>query len=131
MTAPLLRGIRAHLNEGGRALVPLAVPEPLPADQLGRARVATADDGSKLSVAVVSQKRDEAARTQLSVLRYERHRGGQSTVEERPWLLHWYTRSEFESLAEEAGLRVEAVTGADGSPAASDAVDADFHLQAV
>lgn len=126
-----LRGIRAHLHVGGQALVPLFVPEPAPADQIGRVRTALADDGSELSVAVVSQERDEAARTQLSVLRYERRRGGESTVEERPWLLHWYTRRGFESLAEEAGLRVVSVTGADGSAAAPDAVDAGFRLRAV
>lgn len=126
-----LRGVRAHLAEGGRALVPLFTPEPAPAERIGRPSVTTADDGSELSVTVVSQERDEAARTQLTVLRYEQRRGDDSTAEDRPWLLHWYTRHGFEAMAETAGLRVVSVTGADGSPAAPDTVDAHFHLQAV
>ena len=36
-----LRGIRAHLGPGGTAMVPLFVPEPAPADQVGEARTAT------------------------------------------------------------------------------------------
>lgn len=126
-----LRGIRAHLAGGGRVLVPLFMPEATPVDRVGQASVATADNGSELSVTVVSQERDEAARTQLTALRYERRQGSESTVEVRPWLLHWYTRSGFEALAEAAGLRVVAVTTADGSPAAPDTTDASFHLQAV
>lgn len=126
-----LHGIRAHLAEGGRALVPLFMPEPTPAEQIGRPSVTTADDGSELSVTVVSQERDEAARTQLTVLRYERRRDGESTVEDRPWLLHWYTRPGFEAMAEAAGLRAVAVTTAEGAPAAPDTVDADFRLQAL
>lgn len=126
-----LRGIRAHLAEGGLALVPLFMPEPTPADQVGRASTATAEDGSELRVTVVSQERDEAARTQLAVLRYERHRDGESTVEDRSWLLHWYTRPGFEAMAEAAGLRVVSVTSADGSPVGPGTVDASFRLQAV
>ena len=71
------------------------------------------------------------ARTQTTTLRYERHRDGESTIEDRPWLLHWYTRAGFESLAGAAGLGVVSVTEADGSSAAADATDLRFRLQAV
>ena len=125
-----LRSIRTHLVEGGRALVPLFVPDRTPAEQVGQAHVTTADDGAELRVSVVSEERDEVARTQTTTLRYERHRDGESTIEDRPWLLHWYTRAGFESLAGAAGLGVVSVTDADGSPAAADATDLRFRLQA-
>lgn len=125
-----LRGIRAHLTETGTALVPLFVPAPTPAEQIGRARVATADDGAELRVSVVSEKRDEASRTQTTTLRYERHHDGASTVEDRPWSLHWYTRAGFESLAEAAGLQVLSVGDPGGGPAEEDTTDTHFRLRA-
>lgn len=115
-----LNGIRAHLVDGGTALVPLFTPEPTPADQIGRVRTATASDGAELRVSVVAEERDETARTQTTLLRYERHHGSDSTVEDRPWVLHWYTRERFEKLAASAGLAVSAVTDADGGPAPAD-----------
>ena len=39
---------------------------------------------------------------------------------ERPWVLHWHTQDGFRSLAEAAGLVVQAVLGFDGTPAASE-----------
>jgi SAM-dependent methyltransferase len=104
-----LRGIRDHLAEGGTALVPVFVPSPTPAEQIGRVRTTTADDGAELRVSVVSEERSDSARTQTTVLRYERHRGGESTVVDRPWVLHWYTRSGFEALATAAGLTAVSV----------------------
>ncbi|MGK5551439.1 class I SAM-dependent methyltransferase [Actinomadura kijaniata] len=94
-----LRDIRAHLTDDGAALVPLFVPSPTPAEQIGRVRTATAPDGAELRVSVVAEERDEAARTQTRLLRYERRHGADSSVVERPWILHWYTRSGFQALA--------------------------------
>ncbi|MFF6784615.1 methyltransferase domain-containing protein [Streptomyces sp. NPDC012510] len=116
-----LRGIRAHLAEGGTALVPLFTPAPTPAEQIGQVRTATAPDGAELRVSVVAEQRDETARTQTTLLRYERHHGSESTVEDRPWILHWYPRDRFEELAAAAGLAVAAVTDTDGKPAPADA----------
>lgn len=104
-----LRGVRSHLAEGGTALVPLFVPSPTPAEQFGRVRTATADDGAELRVSVVSEERDESARTQTTLLRYERHHGGGSTVVDRPWTIHWHSREGFESLAATAGLTAVSV----------------------
>ncbi|MEU1574163.1 class I SAM-dependent methyltransferase [Streptomyces collinus] len=115
-----LRGIRAHLAVGGTALVPLFTPAPTPAEEIRRVRTAAAPDGAELRVSVVAEQRDEAARTQTALLRYERHHGTDSTVDERPWLLHWYPREQFEKLATTAGLAVTAVTDADGKPARGD-----------
>lgn len=110
-----LRGIRAHLAEGGTALVPLFVPTPTPAEDIGRLRTAVADDGAELRVSVVSEERDDDARTQTTLLRYERHGDGESTVVDRPWVIHWYTRSGFERLAAEAGLAAVSVQDVPGT----------------
>ncbi|GLY78633.1 class I SAM-dependent methyltransferase [Actinoallomurus iriomotensis] len=124
-----LRGIRAHLAEGGAALVPLFVPSPTPAEQIGRVRTAFAADGAELRVSVVAEERDEVARTQTTLLRYERHRGADRSVAERPWVLHWYSRSGFEALAASAGLTVTAVTDDHGNPAPISATDLNFRLR--
>lgn len=125
-----LRGIRAHLAEGGTALVPLFTPSPTPADQIGRVRAAAAPDGAELRVSVVAEERDETARTQTTLLRYERHHGSDSTIVERPWVMHWYSQDQFEHLATTAGLAVTSVTDQDGKPAsASDTGLLHFRLQ--
>lgn len=125
-----LEGVRAHLVPGGQALVPLFVPEPTPAGQIGRVRTATAADGAVLGVSVVAQERDEVARTHTSVLRYERRTGAGRTVEERAWVVHWYTRAGFEALAAAAGLGVVSVSGPDGAPAHPGEGDLRFRLRA-
>ncbi|WP_327700458.1 class I SAM-dependent methyltransferase [Streptomyces sp. NBC_00459] len=126
-----LRGIRAHLAEGGTVLVPLFTPAPTPVEQLGLVRTAVAPDGAELRFSVVAEERDELARTQTTLLRYERHHGSDSSVVERPWILHWYTRDQFEKLATTAGLTVTAVTDPDGRPAPASATDLlHFRLQA-
>ncbi|WP_416972498.1 class I SAM-dependent methyltransferase [Streptomyces sp. 4F14] len=107
-----LRGIRAHLDEGGTALIPLFTPTPTAPETIGAVRTVTAPDGAELRVSVVSERRDEQARTQTTLLRYERHHGADSVVEDRPWVLHWYDR--FEHLAETAGLTTTSVTEQDG-----------------
>jgi SAM-dependent methyltransferase len=125
-----LRGVRRHLVDGGSALIPLHIPSLSPADQIGRVRTATGDDGAELRFSLVSEERDETTRTQTSLLRYERHGGDERTVVERPWLLHWYTRSGFTDLATAAGLTTVSVTDADGDNAADDAVHMVFRLRA-
>ncbi|MFJ9736609.1 class I SAM-dependent methyltransferase [Streptomyces sp. NPDC101166] len=118
-----LRGIRAHLADGGTALVPLFTPAPTPAEQIGRVRTAVGPDGAEFRVSVVAEQRDEAARTQTTLLRYERHHGSDSIVEDRPWTMHWYPRERFEELAAAAGLAVTAVTDTAGRPAPADAAE--------
>ncbi|WP_409473593.1 class I SAM-dependent methyltransferase [Streptomyces sp. HC307] len=118
-----LRGIRAHLAEGGTALVPLFTPAPTPAEQIGRVRTAVAPEGAELRVSVVAEQRDETARTQTTLLRYERHHGSDRTIEERPWILHWYPRDQFEKLATTAGLAVTAITDPEGKPTPADTTD--------
>ncbi|MFF0728767.1 class I SAM-dependent methyltransferase [Streptomyces sp. NPDC004134] len=116
-----LRAIRTHLAAGGTALIPLHLPAPTAAADVGRARTATGPDGAELLVRVVAENRDEHTRTQTTLLRYERYHPSGSSVTERPWVLHWYTRDGFETLAAVAGLDVAGVTDPDGGPAAPDA----------
>lgn len=116
-----LRAVRAHLTPDGTALVPLHTPGPTPAETIGAVRSAVAPDGAELRFAVVAEERNETARTQTALLRYERHLGADSTVVDRPWLLHWYPREVFAELAAAAGLTVAAVTAPGGGPAADEA----------
>ena len=99
-----LRGIRAHLLPDGVAVVPLFVPAPTPADQLGRVRETPGADGSVLRFSILSEKRDESAHVQRAVLRYERHRGDEREIVDRTWVLHWYAPERFRELAAAAGL---------------------------
>jgi SAM-dependent methyltransferase len=124
-----LRRVRAHLTDEGTALVPLFAPEPTPAERIGLVRTATAPDGAELSVSVVAEERDETARTQTALLRYERRHGRDHSVTERPWVLHWYPREVFEELVATAGLTVTAVTDPQGRPAPDDATEVTFRLR--
>jgi SAM-dependent methyltransferase len=116
-----LARIRAHLEVGGSALIPLFIPSATPKELLGRPRESRAPDGAILRVASVSEMRDDAARVQTTVLRYERERDGAIDVLERPWLLHWYTQAGFRELATSTGFAIDAVLDATGRPAADDA----------
>ncbi len=100
-----LRGIRGHLAPGGRALVPLFVPAPTPPERLGAASEVDDGHGVTLRVTVLTQVRDESARMQSTVLRYERHSPTSSTRQDRTWTLHWHTPSGFEELVARSGLR--------------------------
>lgn len=111
-----LRRIAAHLEPGGGALVPLFVPEPVAPDDLGRPRRHNEGGGVVLQVTTVSSFRDEAARMQRTVLRYERIRDGAAEVEERDWLLHWHTQESFGAMATAAGLVATVVRDAAGGP---------------
>ncbi|MGW1997511.1 class I SAM-dependent methyltransferase [Embleya sp. NPDC001921] len=125
-----LRRIRAHLADEGTVLVPLFNPVPTPAEQIGHVRTATAPDGVELRVSVVAEQRDEQARTQTALLRYERHDGSETSVVERPWVLHWYPHDVFGDLATAAGLAVTAVTDRHGKPVPAHATDLHVRLQA-
>lgn len=108
-----LRRIAEHLTDDGAAFIPLFIPRPTPTAAFGVFREATTDDGTRLRFAALRESRDEAARTQTTLLRYERHREADPEVLERPWLLHWHTRDGFRALAADAGLAVVSVDGGD------------------
>ncbi len=82
--------IRDHLDPAGAALIPLFIPEPVPPRHLGRVREHVDERGRTLRVSATSSDRDEAARLQTTMLRYEIVDGDDHQVIERPWVLHWH-----------------------------------------
>lgn len=126
-----LQRIRAHLDEGGSALIPLFVPPATPEEKLGQVREAVEPDGSTIRVSAIGEVRDEVERRQETILRYERAHGDTSTVVERPWILHWYSQDRFRALAESAGLATVMVFDPAGGPADETADECAFWLNAV
>ncbi|MDH4366275.1 MAG: class I SAM-dependent methyltransferase [Acidimicrobiia bacterium] len=124
-----LQRISAHLDPVGAALIPLFIPEPVPDRHLGFVREHIDERGRILRVTATATERDDAARRQVTMLRYEVIEGDASQVVERPWVLHWHTQSGFGELAVDAGLRVESVLAADGSQASLDATEFGFVLR--
>lgn len=124
-----LGGIRAHLADGGTALIPLFIPACTPQSQFSRVREATAADGATLRVSIVAEDRDEPGRTQRTTLRYERHSDGESTIVDRPWTLHWHTPAGFRTLARAAGLTTIAIRDDAGRPVSDDATEFTFLLR--
>ena len=116
-----LARIRAHLEPEGSALIPLFVPAPVPVDALGRPRTHVTSDGRTMRVTVISEDRDDGARLQTTVLRYELEDGGDRIVEERPWVVHWHTQDGFRQLLGDAGMLVGGVLSPDGHPAPTNA----------
>ena len=107
MAARALERISLHLEPGGSVLIPLFVPEPTDPSVFGSSREHRADDGSVMRLTTVSESRDDTARTQATVLRYEVLRNGiVADASERSWLLHWHTREGFRQLADAAGFTV-------------------------
>jgi len=113
-----LKRIAAHLDPSGAALIPLFVPPPVPARDLGRVSERIVDGGPTMRCTTVDAHRNDKQRLQVATLRYERVEpdGATSTVE-RDWALHWYSPSQFAELVAAAGLRPLRVVDADGSPA--------------
>jgi hypothetical protein len=97
-----LQRIEAHLASGGRALIPLFVPEPV--RDLGEARVHVESDGTLLRFIALDEQRDDESRVQKTWTRYERVRGEETEVLEREWVVHWFSAGGFTDLAAQAGL---------------------------
>ncbi len=116
-----LHRIREHLDDGGGALIPLFIPQPTPVDALGRFREKAGEQGAQLRFAALSETRDDMARVQTSLLRYERIVEGETEALERPWMLHWHTQDGFRALAAAANLTVAAVLDSSGKAATLDA----------
>ncbi|HQY86043.1 MAG TPA: class I SAM-dependent methyltransferase, partial [Ilumatobacteraceae bacterium] len=113
-----LERIAAHLEPGGAALIPLFVPPPVPAADIGRVSERIVEGGHTLRCTTIAVQRRETERLQTATLRYERveNDGERSTID-RDWTLHWYTPPLFAELVAAAGLRPLRVVDADGAPA--------------
>lgn len=120
-----LRAIRSHLDDDGLALIPLFIPSASDWHP-GRTREVVTADGATVRVTALSEDRDDDARTQTTVLRYEKHTDGVSAVVDRPWTLHWHTRAGFEALVAAAGLVTREVRDPAGRAADDDAAEFTF-----
>jgi SAM-dependent methyltransferase len=108
--------IREHLSPDGSLLLPLFIPSPTPAAVLGRPRVHVTEEGVEMRFTAVSERRDDAARVQATLTRYERRDGSAHEVEDREWLLHWYGIADIRALVDRAGLEVTRVLNPAGGP---------------
>lgn len=116
--AQALQRIRSHLSPGGCALVPLYIPDAIRPEELNQWRSDVDEQGRVIRFATVGCRRDDDARVQTLVLRYERDGEGATESLERDFALHWYTRDHFRALAESVGLRVARVIPDDPDTAA-------------
>ena len=118
-----LRAIGNHLAPGGAALIPLWIPGPTPAEELGVAREAGGQDGALLRYAAIGETYDVAARTRVTTTRYERHTTSGVETVERQWVLHWHSPEQFRALCGRAGLQVHSMVDDDGEPVTDTAED--------
>lgn len=115
-----LTRIRAQLLPDGGAMIPLFVPAPTPADQLGRPRSHRPLAGTEMRFSVLAEWRDERTRLQRALCRYELISPTETVTEERDWVLHWYAHDTIRDIAADAGLTVASMLTFEGRPAATD-----------
>jgi hypothetical protein len=116
-----LRAIRDHLTDNGAALIPLWVPEPTSADELGVTRATHDGPDVELRYTPLSETYDPGLRTRITTSRYERVTADGTELADREWIIHWHTPSAFRSLCEDAGLQVISMVDDDTNEPASDA----------
>ena len=115
-----LLAIRDHLTDDGMALIPLWIPDPTPAEELGVSR--SHDDGLGVEVRYtpVSEMSDAVARARVTSSRYERVSSTGTEVAEREWVIHWQTPKSFAGLCDETGLDLVSLLDDDTASAATE-----------
>ena len=121
--ARTLERIHAHLEPGGRALIPLEIED---ADAIGRnvGRSREVDDpsGGRLRVVLLELDVRGEGRNLAQRLRYERiPPTGDPVVVERTWERRWWTQDQFRELASAAGFDALRFLAPAGGPAEPDA----------
>jgi hypothetical protein len=116
-----LVAIRAQLTDGGAALIPLWVPDPTPADELGVSRTTDDGPGVELRYTPLSESYGREQCTRVTTARYERITPDGTQVADREWIIHWHTPASFRRLCEEAGLQVVGMVDEDTNEAATEA----------
>lgn len=112
-----LRCFRAHLEAGGRALIPLHLPwrhdigvEPATPGEWRLRRVATRPEDDAVVRCYENPSFDFERQLQEVRLRFEVMRAGEViAAEESVQLLRWYTQEEFTALLRETGFRAISV----------------------
>ena len=105
--------LRPHLHPEGAALLTFFVPERR-ADPTGWSRRRVLDDGTEIAVTALGVERDEDERTEVTRLRYERVRHGETERLDRDWCIHWASPAALIGMAEEAGLVVRSARDVHG-----------------
>lgn len=122
---------RAHLEEGGRAFIPLHLPwlhdigvEPAPPGEWRLRRVATRPEDEAVVRCFENASFDFERQIQHVRLRFEVARGGAVIATERSeQRLRWYTQEEFADLLQEAGFsQVTALEAYSWDPADAESV---------
>lgn len=113
-----LRAVREHLTHEGAALIPLWVPGPTPATELGVTRAA--DDGtgtgSEVRYTPLAETYDRQRRTRTTTSRYERVTAHGTEVADREWIIHSHTPRMFRALCAAAELTVDLRDDGTGAP---------------
>jgi trans-aconitate methyltransferase len=115
-----LVAIREHLTDDGTALIPLWVPDPTSADELGVARTTEDGPGVELRYTPLSESYDSGERTRVTTTQYERVTAQGAEVADREWVIHWHTPESFQRLCSEAGLQVTRLVDDDTNETAAD-----------
>lgn len=118
-----LRSIRAHLEPGGSALIPLEVEDTdaLRA-RLGVTREVSTASGDRLRFCMTEFEVSEDGRGFRHRLRYERVPvRGEPEVIERDWVRRGWSQQQFRPLMEAAGFREASFLAPEGWPAPPDA----------
>lgn len=106
--------LRPHLHSDGAALLTFFVPERR-GDVTGWSRRRVLADGTEIAATVLAVERDEALRTEITRLRYERTTAGGVERVDRDWCIHWAAPAVLTEMAEAAGLIVRSARDAHGS----------------
>lgn len=99
-----LQGIAQHLRPTGQAMVPLWIPGPTPAQEIGRTRETVTKDGATARSTIDSEEYDAASRIRRTTIDFELRTGQRLEHVRRDWVIHWHTPEGFAQLAREAGL---------------------------
>ncbi len=117
-----LQAMAAHLEPGGRVLIPLEVPDAGLRLDAPIVRETPGPDGSRLRLHILALAVDPATRSYRTTLRYERVAADGSVESlERDWVRSWWTQQQFRTLLSETGFEGIHAVGADGHTAADDA----------
>ena len=116
-----LSAIRRHLTDDGAALIPLWIPDPTPATDLGVSRTAHDGPGIELTYTPLHETYDQERRTRVTTSRYERITATGTESADREWIIHWHTPQSFAAMCHDAGLQITSMIDDDTNDVATDA----------
>jgi SAM-dependent methyltransferase len=121
--ASALERIYAHLELGGRALIPLEIVDVgAVRGSIGRFREATTEAGDRLRVGMIEFHVSMDGRTLSHRLRYEHiPTNGEPRVVERDWKRRWWSQNLFREMLVFAGFDEVTFLAPEGGPAQTDA----------